>query len=108
MAKDCGSSGSRSAQGCVREHHRLLLSHSPVTVVEEASMFTNHYAVGFHLHDAPQPSTERPQAALTIVPVTVHYGENTVQTCAFLDNGSDRTLIDESVVTKLGMQASQR
>ncbi|KAF5402635.1 hypothetical protein PHET_03615 [Paragonimus heterotremus] len=108
MSKECRANRSCNTQGCGRKLHRLLHSNSLVPVAEEAAIVTNHHAVGFHLHDTPQPSTDRSQVALAIVPVTVHYGKNTVQICAFLDNGSDCTLIDESIFTKLGMQGSQR
>ncbi|KAF5406100.1 hypothetical protein PHET_00355 [Paragonimus heterotremus] len=91
MAWECRSTGSCNAQGCGRKHHRPLYSDSSVTVAEEAAIVTSRHAVGFHLN---HPQTD------PIVPVTVPWGENIVHTSAFLDNGSDCTLTDESLVTE--------
>lgn len=42
------------------------------------------------------------QVAHSIVPVLVKNGEREVQTCAFLDGGSDASLITEDLVRRLG------
>ncbi|KAF5402254.1 hypothetical protein PHET_04366 [Paragonimus heterotremus] len=78
MAKDRGSNRSCNVQGCERKRHRPLHSDSPVTVAEDATIVTDQHAVGFHLHETPQPSTERAQVALAVIPITVRYGRNIV------------------------------
>lgn len=70
------------------EHHHLL--HFPRS---------NMSAAENHVHHAVQPTLY-----FRIIPVTICGGGRSVETFAFLDGGSELTLIEEGLVRQLGVE----
>ncbi|XP_055528011.1 uncharacterized protein LOC129720559 [Wyeomyia smithii] len=77
--------------GCQQRHHRLLHS------TEQAeNVYARAGTVAVH-HNAPL------QTLFRMIPVTLHGNGKSVATLAFLDSGSDSTLVEKSIADKLGL-----
>ncbi|XP_062703577.1 uncharacterized protein LOC134286030 [Aedes albopictus] len=73
--------------GCRQPHHPLVHREIPVTQGQ------------LHLHlDGKLPVIFR------IVPITLFHGQKSVSTFAYLDEGSEMTLVEESIVRNLGVR----
>ncbi|XP_058817021.1 uncharacterized protein LOC131680319 [Topomyia yanbarensis] len=85
--------------GSCRHHHHPL-AHREVyssTNLPSSAMPANSSAGQHHAHLASKLTV-----IFRIVPVTIHIGSKSVTTCAYLDEGSDMTLIEDSLVRELG------
>ncbi|XP_055605881.1 uncharacterized protein LOC129754048 [Uranotaenia lowii] len=90
----CRSGISCDVVGCNYRHHPLL--HNP----KESKIQMTHFA-DHHTHRAEDSPT-----LFRIVPVTVYGASTSVETYAFLDEGSDLTLVEVSLAQQLGLQGS--
>lgn len=90
-------------QGCQQRHHELLHSsaqkHGPPT--EEGQNSTRQddsSEEGLNAHHATKKAT-----LFRILPVTLTWKGKSVETFAFLDDGSDMTLVEKSIAERLGI-----
>ncbi|CAH8494135.1 unnamed protein product [Schistosoma mattheei] len=103
VAKNCRSPRSCAVEGCGWRHHTLLHE------LREEPRNTN---IDAHINTqlCTEKSVERvqKQAAFAIVPVLVRNGEKVAQTCAFLDSGSDASLITEDLAKRLNLEGEPK
>ncbi|XP_055590561.1 uncharacterized protein LOC129742655 [Uranotaenia lowii] len=94
--RSCRRSSQCDINGCQNRHHYLL--HSPKTSNENDKdlVVAEHHTHRF----LPSSSLFR------IVPVKLYGKHETLDTFAFLDEGSDLTLIERNVATTLGIRGS--
>ena len=80
---------------CGQLHHTLLqeTSPNPLSTIEQATI--NSHSVKSHTF-------------LQIIPVTISNGSRTVTTNAFVDNGSDSTLIIKGLAEKLNLNGASK
>ncbi|XP_062550942.1 uncharacterized protein LOC134215820 [Armigeres subalbatus] len=102
LCRSClNAHGRRSCRGatvcginnCEYRHHRMLHANKLSPAVTEPVVGENHT----HLRI-------KQQLLFRIVPVTLYGPRETVETYAFLDDGSSLTLIEESLVEQLGVR----
>ncbi|VDP04038.1 unnamed protein product [Schistosoma margrebowiei] len=103
VAKYCRSPRSCAVKGCGWRHHTLLHE------LQEEQRNTNIDAC-INTQLCTEKSVERvqKQTAFAIVPVLVKNGEKVVQTCAFLDSGSDASLITEDLARRLNLEGEPK
>ncbi|MBM6549248.1 DUF1759 domain-containing protein, partial [Streptococcus dysgalactiae subsp. equisimilis] len=89
--RGCNSAIKCQIDKCGKLHHPLLHSKTQTQKLED----TGHVCTSYSLH----PSGIQ----LGFVPVRINGPNGCVTTYAFLDNGSDCTLIDRNVATQLGL-----
>ncbi|XP_062538388.1 uncharacterized protein LOC134206676 [Armigeres subalbatus] len=83
--------------GCQYRHHPLLhSSKGPQRSSENAVQMAEN-------HTHRQPSSE---TLFRIIPVTLHGTNASIDTFAFLDEGSDLTLVESDLVTSLGVKGT--
>ncbi|XP_062541148.1 uncharacterized protein LOC134209180 [Armigeres subalbatus] len=90
----CRNPGVCGVNGCQYRHHPLL--HFARANVPRMTMVENH------VHREVEPSLY-----FRIIPVTICGGGNSVATFAFLDDGSQLTLIEEGLVRQLGVEGME-
>lgn len=98
-AKNCRSPRSCTVEGCGWRHHTLL--HRSQRLSDDARN-------DVHIHsqqcgDMTLHKAVTRDIAFAIVPVLARHKGNVVQTCAFLDSGSDATLVTEHLARELGL-----
>ncbi|XP_055633238.1 uncharacterized protein LOC129773624 [Toxorhynchites rutilus septentrionalis] len=81
--------------GCQQRHHRLLHPGEPREPKTEISVPTSGV---ISVHQQQQ------QVLFRIIPVVLHANGRSVRTFAFLDGGSDSTLVERSLAEQLGVQ----
>lgn len=96
--RTCRSTQRCGINGCQSRHNPLL-----------------HFATGFRPKNNLQMPVEQhvhqrdlPNLLFRILPVTLHYGGKSIQTFAFLDEGSSLTMIESSLAAKLGVVGCTR
>lgn len=95
----CRNATQCAVEGCQYRHHPLLHSNRPNSVSERQGVST----VQNHTHRQLQ------QALLfRIIPVVVSGPQATIETFAFLDDGSDLSLIESSLVEQLGIDGCKK
>ncbi|XP_062713044.1 uncharacterized protein LOC134290073 [Aedes albopictus] len=82
--------------GCQQRHHRLLHPGEPQPNRTSATVTTTTGTVSVHRH-------LQSKILFRIVPVILHANGKSIRTFAFLDSGSDATLVDNSIVKRLGI-----
>jgi len=92
--RECKSNMVCLVSGCGKWHHTLL--HSSNRAKSPRRDETSHVCTSYGL----QSSTIQ----LGFVPVKLHGPTGTVSTYAFLDNGSDCTIIDRTIAGQLGLE----
>ncbi|XP_029734329.2 uncharacterized protein LOC115269635 [Aedes albopictus] len=90
-------------EGCQQRHHRLLHSsvqnHRPPTKDgQNTAKQGNTSEEGLNAHHATKKAT-----LFRILPVTLTWKDKSVETFAFLDDGSDMTLVEQSIAERLGI-----
>ncbi|XP_062712952.1 uncharacterized protein LOC134290030 [Aedes albopictus] len=88
------------ADGCEQRHHKLLHPGDPREEREStasSSAVTGVVTVHQNWHN---------KVLFRIIPVMLHANGRSVQTFAFLDGGSDSTLVEKSLVDQLGVEGS--
>lgn len=122
MIKNCGSMVKCKIDGCVELHHPLLHSGKPRNTNE-----TEHDKATINLHedkptdnstvDQPTASTSNNAnllmhanegAKFQIVPVILSNGEVEIRTYAFLDSGSNITIVESKLMKQLGVSGPTR
>lgn len=88
LQKRCGIGG------CERRHHPLL--HIPKADTMKDEPRVEGPGVGINAHHATEQST-----LFRILPVTLHRNGKSVDTFAFLDDGSSMTLVEQAIVKQL-------
>lgn len=94
----CKSTKTCGVNGCSCKHHRLLhdqSKHSDFTK-DPAATQSQHHA---HINTIPN-------VFYRIVPVTLYNNDNVVRTLAYLDEGSDLTLLESQVAIKLNLSGN--
>ena len=89
VARFCRNEGLCSVEGCRRKHHRLLHGEQNQSDVNEDSSSANRNGsstVGMTSNSLSESKSS--PVFLNVVPVRVHAGEFTIETLAFLDQGS--------------------
>ncbi|XP_062538728.1 uncharacterized protein LOC134207003 [Armigeres subalbatus] len=84
--------------GCQQRHHRLLHPGNP-TQERESTDFPNAVSGVVSVHQ-----NSHNKVLFRIVPVVLHANGKSVETFAFLDGGSDSTLVEKSLIEHLGIQ----
>ncbi|CAH8290201.1 unnamed protein product [Schistosoma bovis] len=103
VAKNCRSPRSCAVEGCGWRHHTLLHE------LREEPRNTNIDAhINTQLCTEKSVESVQKQAAFAIVPVLVRSGEKVAQTCAFLDSGSDASLITEDLAKRLNLEGEPK
>ena len=100
VLKNCRSRRSCGLRGCSGRHHPLLHRSSPQVPASDSSQTSA--SIG-HI-SKPEQSNEVVSFAILPVRIRGPMGEEVVN--AFLDNGSNTTLIDSALVTRLGLNGS--
>lgn len=92
QAKMCG------VNGCIFKHHSLL--HDEKKHSQEASVASRSETVtkNNNIHFSTLRSV-----LLRIIPVTLYHGDQFIKTFAYQDDGSDISMIEESLVNSLGI-----
>lgn len=90
----CRSLKSCDISGCTEHHHSLL--HPGVPQSSEVAV------VSLHRQPAKNPTIFR------IIPVVLYGKATHIETFAFLDEGSDVTLLDEEIADLLGLEGEQK
>ncbi|KAH8852700.1 Gag-Pol polyprotein [Schistosoma japonicum] len=93
VAKDCRLRRGCTVEGCGGRHHTLLHVTTDVSLFN-ANVTTNYVSKS-------RAENEEPKVAFAVVPVILRNRDRTVETLAFLDSGSDSTLILKDVVDDL-------
>ncbi|XP_052562663.1 uncharacterized protein LOC120431010 [Culex pipiens pallens] len=94
----CRTSSSCDVSGCSENHHALLHPGPPNATPEKTLQTT---VVSIHQH--PESPT-----MFRIVPVVLHGKSTRFETFAFLDEGSELTLMDAEIADALGLQGESR
>ncbi|CAH8492347.1 unnamed protein product [Schistosoma haematobium] len=103
VAKNCRSPRSCAVEGCGWRHHTLLHE------LREEPRNTNIDAhINTQLCTEKSVESVQKHAAFAIVPVLVRNGEKVAQTCAFLDSGSDASLITEDLAKRLNLEGEPK
>lgn len=92
--RSCRSASVCGINGCEYRHNRLLHANKSAAAVTTSSALAENHT---HLQ-------AKQQLLFRIVPVTLYGPRATVDTYAFLDDGSSLTLIEDSLVEQLGME----
>ncbi|XP_062703041.1 uncharacterized protein LOC134285727 [Aedes albopictus] len=90
-------------EGCQQRHHRLLHSSAqnqgpPTKDGQNTAKQCNTSEEGLNAHHATKKAT-----LFRILPVTLTWKDKSVETFAFLDDGSDMTLVEQSIADRLGI-----
>lgn len=106
-SRRCLSSQLCGVDGCSYRHNSLLHNNDIQAKVKyNGDIKTNQPTTSNGIQNAYYSGTIlRPSAALSlfkIVPVTLHYNNNSLDTYAFIDDGSSVTLVDEELAFALG------
>ena len=99
VKKVCGK------DGCERHHHQLLHGRKPATQTTTNVVATQH-ASTIRINVTRLPVAG--QVLLMIVPVRLWSGGKSISTFAFLDGGSDASLIQESAASQLGLRGPKK
>ncbi|XP_055604552.1 uncharacterized protein LOC129752799 [Uranotaenia lowii] len=95
----CRSTRECGIEGCRVRHHSLLHPgtpsspsnpNAPETQVQRETAYHNHHSI-------------TSCALFRYLPVEIHYGEEKIETYAFLDDGSSATMIESWIPDKLGV-----
>ena len=119
VAKRCRLARACMLSGCARRHHSLL---HPPPALGEVSRVSNCEALRVPVNQGPSSASgagegqcaaigsSRPRVGFRVVPVRVRGcdGGPEVETCAFLDNGSDTTLCLKGLVQRLGLNGTPK
>ncbi|XP_058816184.1 uncharacterized protein LOC131679471 [Topomyia yanbarensis] len=81
--------------GCTEPHHKLL--HSETSKADEENIQQAPAVLSAHCHNLPS-------SLFKIIPVILHNNERSVSTFAFLDDGSDLTLLENGLADELGLE----
>ncbi|XP_055543353.1 uncharacterized protein LOC129728904 [Wyeomyia smithii] len=92
--RSCRSTKRCEIDGCKSRHHPLLHSTYKSGAAFKAQPQAEHYT----------HRSEIPSLFFRIVPVTVYNGEHSIDTYAFVDEGSSLTMIEESLADRLGVE----
>ncbi|VDN44841.1 unnamed protein product [Dibothriocephalus latus] len=84
IARNCWSPRGCTVEGCGKEHNILLHQ------------------------DDDELNRRDSRGSLAVVPMTIRYKQHTTRTLVLLDNGSDSTLIHDSLVSALGMKGKSK
>ncbi|XP_055590680.1 uncharacterized protein LOC129742764 [Uranotaenia lowii] len=100
--RPCKNTKRCDVNGCEKRHHPLLHSDQkpqkpPTTTVETLNAAMNHQTAG-----------STPSLFYRIVPVTVHQGERSIDTFAFVDEGSSVSMLNTDLADKLGLQGRKK
>ncbi|KAK4467352.1 hypothetical protein MN116_000285 [Schistosoma mekongi] len=87
VARKCGSGLRCSVKGCTIKHHSLLHFDGISTSVNFARKMSS------------------PDVHFGVIPVRVCGPYGSIETCAFLDSGSDTSLISEEIVHRLSLES---
>ncbi|XP_018653433.1 hypothetical protein Smp_188510 [Schistosoma mansoni] len=103
IAKNCRSPRSCDVKGCGWRHHTLLhrKQEEQRDGSSDAHINTQFCTEGYVKH------TQSP-VAFAVVPVWIKNGEKIIQTCAFLDSGSDTSLIVDDLADELGLKGKPK
>ncbi|CAH8428700.1 unnamed protein product [Schistosoma turkestanicum] len=93
IAKDCRLRRGCTVEGCGGRHHTLLHVTTDVSP-SNANVATNYVSNS-------RAENEEPKVAFAVVPVILRNRDRTVETLAFLDSGSDSTLVLKDIVDDL-------
>uniref|UniRef100_A0A336M4E2 CSON011956 protein n=1 Tax=Culicoides sonorensis TaxID=179676 RepID=A0A336M4E2_CULSO len=93
----CSSNQICGVDGCMRRHNKLL--HPNNSKVTNPPVTTNSVEIQTESNFMHQQHTD--SMLFRIIPVTLKNGSNSVNTFAFIDDGSSVTLIDQKLVTEL-------
>ncbi|XP_062713712.1 uncharacterized protein LOC134290566 [Aedes albopictus] len=88
-------------EGCQQRHHQLLHSDAQKHPAKEGQKTTKHNensGEGLNAHHAAKKST-----LFRILPVKLYWKGKSVETFVFLDDGSDMTLVEQSIAERLGI-----
>ncbi|XP_058446466.1 uncharacterized protein LOC131427358 [Malaya genurostris] len=96
----CRSKHVCNIDGCEEHHHQLLHPARTDTSVSDCSSPFSKATVGAHRHD-------QRSILFKIVPVMLHGKNTSIRTYAFLDDGSDLTLLDSDLAKELGLQGER-
>ena len=99
--KVCRSRRRCGLGGCNYQHHPLI--HRLKSEVETQQEEKDVVSVG---HVSVPERKSNPRASLAILPVRIHGPQADLIVNAFLDSGSDTTLIDSSLVATLGLEGT--
>ncbi|XP_058817796.1 uncharacterized protein LOC131681103 [Topomyia yanbarensis] len=102
--KPCRFSTQCGQDGCQYRHHILL--HSAPRTPNQASHPTSHGRRPIAGPSTSESHTHRSKESallFKVLPVTLHGKNGVVETFAFLDDGSDSTLIESTLANKLGI-----
>ncbi|XP_068738995.1 uncharacterized protein [Montipora capricornis] len=119
VAKQCRLARACMLSGYARRHHSLL---HPPPALEEVSRVSNCEAQRVPVNQVPSRASgagqgqcaaigsSRPRVGFRVVSVRVRGcdGGPEVETCAFLDNGSDTTLCLKGLVQRLGLNGTPK
>ncbi|XP_062714095.1 uncharacterized protein LOC134290888 [Aedes albopictus] len=94
--RTCRSTNRCGVDGCYFRHHPLL--HSPTSISQ------HHQAVEHNVH---QQEIDLTKLFFRIIPVTLHGPTGSIDTFAFLDEGSSLTMIETSLANKLGIDGQE-
>lgn len=100
--KNCRRRKSCGQDGCTRIHHQLLHNTDPNSQ-QQASRPTTTVSSCNAIS-----RTNSPRLLFKIVPVKLYGNNGTIQTYAFIDEGSSTSLINKSLVDKLGLHGPRR
>ncbi|CAH8638238.1 unnamed protein product [Schistosoma rodhaini] len=103
IARNCRAPRSCAVDGCGWRHHTLLHRKR-----EEQSDSNSNVHINTQLCTEESAKHVQGQVAFAIVPVLVKNGERSFQTCAFLDSGSDASLITEDLAIRLGLEGESK
>ncbi|XP_065093953.1 uncharacterized protein LOC135714509 [Ochlerotatus camptorhynchus] len=102
--KKCGTNG------CTYLHHPLL--HNPVNHQTSTQSTSQHTTDCFPHSEGSEPSCNLHQGQSTvlfrIVPVVLYGPKKVVQTYAFIDDGSELTLMEQSLAEELGVEGPKK
>ncbi|XP_062700677.1 uncharacterized protein LOC134284979 [Aedes albopictus] len=93
--RTCRSTNRCGVDGCYFRHHPLL--HSRISIPQ-------HQAVEHNVH---QQEIDLTKLFFRIIPVTLHGPTGSIDTFAFLDEGSSLTMIETSLANKLGIDGQE-
>ncbi|VDP43817.1 unnamed protein product [Schistosoma curassoni] len=100
IARNCRAPRSCAVEGCGWRHHTLLHRQRE----EQGDNNNNNAHINIQLcMEEVVECIQRP-VAFAVVPVWIKNGEKIIQTCAFLDSGSDTSLIVDDLADKLSLE----
>ncbi|XP_062557968.1 uncharacterized protein LOC134222837 [Armigeres subalbatus] len=94
--RPCKISKRCEVEGCQMKHHSMLHSNTVKSDNSENKASGSRAVTNYH--------TGGKASLFRILPVTLHGNNRSMSVFAFLDDGSERTLVEEDVVKKLGVE----